>query len=756
MPLPARRVVVTMLAALALLATGTAAYAAGSVTVVNGTTASPWIKFDAAGNGLDAHDGEIIQSGASYYFYGTSYDCGYIRWSNPVTPFCGFVVYRSPDLRHWTLAGAAHDSVTGAGGYLFDPHGTSPTDWQGICNSRTNSCYRPHVLHDSATGRWVLWVNTYDVTDGVQRGYHVLTSTSRVGPFTEAVNSSGHAVVPKLFYPTGGDFDLFTDNDKSHSGYIVYTVRKDPLLGKNYGYELVIERLNSSDTSGSGAYTTLDTSHTESPSMFKRGRTYYITMSDPNCAYCGSRDGKGRGTGATYLQATSPLGPWRGAGGSSVALSPGRMYVEGAASVFRGPTTTTADQLSTLKNYEVVLKALPLPDTKPWTTKHYRQVGWMFRATDTNNGYLWVLSNRAYNGAPSRLTKYVLESGKTVRKTVAPVNLRLSGTTDTVVRMLAYRSTIKTMVNGKVVDRVRDRTYSAGYAGIRQFGYTPTDIDYFAIIRPKSLGYHFYAGDNFREGSFIGWPTFRYVRRHGVTFSTDSCGGQPADVARLRAPVTSSDPYGAVYLFQSDRWDNRDQNEGQALQYWHALSFGSAGNIRTLPCTATSTMTLTYGSTASSPGPDETYNVVQNIVGGSSPVSHAQVFTAGAAGTVTGLSFVAFQSDVAKLTPDAGLTVSLDDFTGSAPGTQLWSTTLDPASVGFAPRSYTVTVPSVPLVAGQQYALVFSTTSGQGRYGVARSDGTLDAGVPGDAWTLRNGTWTKHAGRDLKTVLTTA
>ena len=45
--------------------------------------------------------------------------------------------------------------------------------------------------------------------------------------------------------------------------------------------------------------------------MFRRGSDYYITLSDPQCAYCA-------GTGTAYLRAKSPLGPWRGTG-SNVA-----------------------------------------------------------------------------------------------------------------------------------------------------------------------------------------------------------------------------------------------------------------------------------------------------------------------------------------------------------------------------------------------------------------------------------------------------
>src|SRR5437016_5396822 len=137
MPSVTRRILLTAAVVLSLLGVDVAAWATGTVTVINGTASSPWIKFDANGNGLDAHDGEIKEYGGTYYLYGTSYGCGYVRFKSPATPFCGFVVYSSTDLRHWDYRGK-----------LFDPDGTSPTNWQNICNSATPSCYRPHVLYN--------------------------------------------------------------------------------------------------------------------------------------------------------------------------------------------------------------------------------------------------------------------------------------------------------------------------------------------------------------------------------------------------------------------------------------------------------------------------------------------------------------------------------------------------------------------------------------------------------------------------------
>ena len=235
------------------------------------------VRFDTDGNAVDAHDGMIALFDGTYYLYGTSYNCGF-TWQTAGSPFCGFKVYSSPDLVHWTDRGL-----------LFDPTGST---WQSRCDGNTYGCFRPHVVYDAATGMYVLWVNVYD--NGVD--YRVFTSPSPTGPFTEAA-------VPTLAVndtaPTSsannGDETVFTDDDGT--AYIVYT---DWHTGDG---DLIVEQLDSSDLSGTGTYTRLGQSGTEAPAMFKRDGVYYLTYSDPACGYCS-------GTGTAYRTAPSPLGPW--------------------------------------------------------------------------------------------------------------------------------------------------------------------------------------------------------------------------------------------------------------------------------------------------------------------------------------------------------------------------------------------------------------------------------------------------------------
>ncbi|MEV7622796.1 family 43 glycosylhydrolase [Actinoplanes sp. NPDC089786] len=271
-----RILVVLLMLAAAVGAVPAPARAAHATTVTNFDSAgNQVVRFDTQGNAVDAHDGQIALFGGVYYLYGTAYDCGY-QWNADGSPFCGFKVYSSPDLVRWTDRG-----------YLFDP--TSST-WQTRCNGTTYGCYRPHVVYNAATQRYVLWINVYDN----RVGFRVFTATAPTGPFVEtaeptlAVNSDAP--------PAGlnnGDHTVFVDDDGA--AYVAYTDWRS-------GGDIVVERLDGGYLTGTGAHTRLGQPATEAPALFRRGGTYYLTYSDPNRGYAT--------TGTSYKSAASPLGPW--------------------------------------------------------------------------------------------------------------------------------------------------------------------------------------------------------------------------------------------------------------------------------------------------------------------------------------------------------------------------------------------------------------------------------------------------------------
>ncbi len=235
------------------------------------------VRFDVLGDAVDAHDGEIAQFDGVYYLYGTSYDCGY-EWGNKEAPFCGFKVYASKDLKNWEDKG-----------FLFDA--TTPV-WQTRCNGKTYGCYRPHIIYNTKTGLYVLWINVYDN----RVGYRVFTAKTPAGPFKEVAETTlaVNADMPVAGL-NNGDHDTFIDDDGT--AYLAYTDWRAKGA-------IVIEQLSDDYLTGTGKHVLSVTAEkTEAPCLFKRNGIYYVIYSDPNCGYCS-------GTGSSYKTAPSPLGPW--------------------------------------------------------------------------------------------------------------------------------------------------------------------------------------------------------------------------------------------------------------------------------------------------------------------------------------------------------------------------------------------------------------------------------------------------------------
>lgn len=246
--------------------------------------------LDVKGERIDAHDGEILQAGGRFYWYGTAYKCGFTL-NQAGTNWCGVRIYSSTDMKNWTVAGAVQ-------GFAFDY--TTP-GWQSRCSPPRFGCFRPHVVYNPTTQLYVMWINT-SVSDTDRRAYQVLTSPSPAGPFTP-VNST-----PKLHSPAGdskppvawGDHALFVDRDGN--GYIVYTVISSV---QGNSHDLAVEALDPTFTTGTGRYVRLGLTMVEAPSMvYRSGSGYLIFYSDPACPYCS-------GTGTSYVRADSPLGPYQ-------------------------------------------------------------------------------------------------------------------------------------------------------------------------------------------------------------------------------------------------------------------------------------------------------------------------------------------------------------------------------------------------------------------------------------------------------------
>ncbi len=222
-------------------------------------TGNALARFDVDGNALDAHDGGLVQFGQTYYLYGTSYACGYEYKQN--SSFCGFKVYSSPDLWHWTDKGFA----VPAGNCAY--------------------CFRPHVIYNAATKTYVMWTDAGGV-------YAVYASASPTGPFTRQPN-------PTLAVGGAVDEALFQDDDGT--GWLIHNTTG---VAAGLTADMVVEKLTADYLNTTGQNAKLGLGDVEGFAVFKRGGKYHALMSDPSCAYCSGATGE--------MTATSMLGPWEG------------------------------------------------------------------------------------------------------------------------------------------------------------------------------------------------------------------------------------------------------------------------------------------------------------------------------------------------------------------------------------------------------------------------------------------------------------
>lgn len=688
-------VFVAIFAAAAAILGAIPASAASTTTLVNfNASGQQVIRFDVNGNAVDAHDGTIARFGDTYYLYGTSYDCGF-EWQNAASPFCGFKTYSSPDLVHWTDLG-----------FMFDAQGQV---WQATCGHGVG-CFRPHVIYDAATSKYVLWFNAGNTPSG----YYTLTSDSPAGPFTDPQS-------PTLAVPgSNGDEGLFVDDDGT--AYVAYT-------SWSRGGDLIVERLAPDDRSGTGQYSDLQTASVEAPAMFKRQGRYYVSFSDPNCGYCS-------GTGTSYVWSASPLGPWTGAATAGPwTIQDGALHVTGGGIGLSKAGVDWTD-------YTFAADVTPL-QTATQGGISYAQAGLVARMSDGGSGYAFLLSNYPYTSAAASgyITFIKFSNGNAVSAQPAALPFAVTGGTAYHVAITVSGSSIAAAVNGTTVETVNDASYPAGKVGFREFGAEQAIFDNVTVTAPNGS---VLLADDF-SGGLSQWdppPTpFR-----GLSISSNSCGGQPSFVTTV--PQAQGSP---LYLYGSDLWDG-SANEALANYYWEPLRFATDGSILPLTCGDSYSLALA-GSHQGEDTPPANLDQSSGSAGFQAycdvqqGVTRTQTFTAGRTGTLSRIAVTMFQENHV----DSALTLSVAPLDASGqPGPALWSTSVPAASVSWSPREV-AGQPDVPVTAGQRYAVQISAPGAtRGCYGFAYSDANpYPAG--GELYSSNGGqTWTAETGRDLK------
>jgi hypothetical protein len=240
------------------------------------------------GSVVGAQDGNMLNvrlSDGSFALVGMLYgNCPFDSCKNQSQGACGF---SAGQIGVWTSPTLAQNSWTLVSDDIL-PASMRPS---GIY-------FRPHIIFNAATDKYVLWVRWLNVTGPSLSDdatlYLTAVADQLAGPWT-VVNT----VVP-MFYTNSADDNLFVDDDGT--AYIAHTCR-------NCSTHIVVERLTPDYTACEGATdpnarsALVGPGGTEAPSLFLINGTYYLSFA-PLCCYCT------QGSPTMVYTASSPLGPY--------------------------------------------------------------------------------------------------------------------------------------------------------------------------------------------------------------------------------------------------------------------------------------------------------------------------------------------------------------------------------------------------------------------------------------------------------------
>jgi hypothetical protein len=168
------------------------------------------LPLDTSGRPLRTGEAAVLQADGHWYFYFNDWgSCGNYTGLDTCSSPAGCAscaphglgncvydtahvvrAYRTRDFRVWEDVGVVLPLAARTTGYLF----------------------RPHVVHNAASGRYVMWLEDHSTNASVHGMYHVATAATPAGPFAVVRRN---VVMPMGPYPVMhvGDFDLFVDAD---------------------------------------------------------------------------------------------------------------------------------------------------------------------------------------------------------------------------------------------------------------------------------------------------------------------------------------------------------------------------------------------------------------------------------------------------------------------------------------------------------------------------------------------------------------
>eukprot|EP00656_Telonema_subtile_P004896 TRINITY_DN12233_c0_g1_i2.p1 TRINITY_DN12233_c0_g1~~TRINITY_DN12233_c0_g1_i2.p1 ORF type:complete len:432 (+),score=71.70 TRINITY_DN12233_c0_g1_i2:132-1427(+) len=354
------------------------------------------------GSIVTAHDGTYRFIDGYYWYHGAEYGMCQEPPKNGCdqTPdHCGFhpdhnvSIWRSKDLSSgsWEFVGrAAH------------------------CATDIPNChilYRPHLVYNPSTLRYVLFVN-YVTKDNGYGGNAVFTADHPAGPFGLAnpqMNLS--RLCPGPYIPEGqkcgaaqggcGDFDIIVD-PKDNAAYIIYgcnfymSVEK---LSSDYLYSGGINATVSGGLfEGNSAFPEY---FVEAPAFFQRNGLFYALFGHC-CCFCQ------QGSGVMVYTASSPLGPWTPqcsdvqagtgclAASGDLACVPSNSSLGDGVSIFGGEPTAgqgcnyngkpDKSTMRAQQNFVIAVKASDGSEQFVWTGDRWQQAP---DGTKAHEGQTW-------------------------------------------------------------------------------------------------------------------------------------------------------------------------------------------------------------------------------------------------------------------------------------------------------------------------------------------------------------------------------
>ena len=245
----------------------------------------------AAIKGVDLHDGQVIQVGGTYYFYGTMYspngdsNCTEsFTWRDPSSQWCGYGVSTSSSINGpWSAPTTLVANTTVILGNTME----------ALCmNSDGEGCFEPRMY--DLGGQWTLWMNAPDqLVDHHVPALIEMPCGSPAGPCSPSLARTHRPTWVRALEEATG-YQILT---LPGATYLYCST-----LGQTFGQVQLNTALDG--VIGTSEANLGNLTNVESPGIFfdpTIGWTF--TYSNPNCGYCS-------GTGTAYMTAASPNGPW--------------------------------------------------------------------------------------------------------------------------------------------------------------------------------------------------------------------------------------------------------------------------------------------------------------------------------------------------------------------------------------------------------------------------------------------------------------